>query len=114
MPWQETRPMDQRDRFIQDERLALYSMTELCARYGVSRKTGYKWLARFDEEGRRGLQDRSRAPHHCPHRIGKDVARVLVAARRAHDERQPSSAQPFTISDRLMEGPRPAAACSAG
>ena len=48
--------MDQRERFIQDERLALYSMTELCARYGISRKTGYKWLARFDEEGRGGLR----------------------------------------------------------
>jgi putative transposase len=84
MPWQETRPMDQRERFIQDERLALYSMTELCARYGISRKTGYKWLDRFEEEGRGGLRDRSRAPRHCPHRIAPEVARVIVAARRAH------------------------------
>jgi putative transposase len=84
MPWQETRPMDQRERFIDDERLALYSMTELCARYGVSRKTGYKWLARFAEDGRRGLRDRSRAPHHCPHRIPREVARIIIAGRRAH------------------------------
>src|SRR5688572_2649708 len=84
MPWLETRPMDQRERFIDDERLGLYSMTELCARYGVSRKTGYKWLARYEEDGRRGLEDRSRAPHRCPHRIAPAVARVLVAARRAH------------------------------
>jgi transposase InsO family protein len=59
-------------------------MTELCARYDVSRKTGYKWLERFDEAGRRGLQDRSRAPHHCPHRIAKEVAAVICAARRQH------------------------------
>ena len=44
MPWLETAPMEQRERFIRDERLALYTMTELCARYGISRKTGYKWL----------------------------------------------------------------------
>jgi transposase len=44
--------MEQRERFIRDERLALYAMTELCERYGISRKTGYKWLARFDAGGR--------------------------------------------------------------
>jgi len=84
MPWQEIRPTDQRERFIDDERLALYSMTELCARYGVSRKTGYKWLARFGADGRRGLRDQSRAPHHCPHRIGREVARLIVSVRHAH------------------------------
>ena len=52
MPWQETSPMDQRERFIQDHRLDLYTMAELCARYSVSRKTGYKWLDRFEEDGR--------------------------------------------------------------
>ncbi len=40
MPWQETDPVDQRERFITDHQHALYSMTELCARYGVSRQTG--------------------------------------------------------------------------
>jgi hypothetical protein len=40
MPWQETSPVDQRERFIRDHRLDLYTMAELCARYGVSRKTG--------------------------------------------------------------------------
>ncbi len=84
MPWLETSPMDQRARFIRDHRLSLYAMTELCARYGISRKTGYKWLARFDEAGRWGLQDRSRAPHHCPHRIPDEVAEVICDARRQH------------------------------
>ncbi len=84
MPWLETSPMDQRARFIRDYRLGLYTMAELCARYGISRKTGYKWLARFDEAGRPGLQDRSRAPHHCPHRIPDEVAEVICDARRQH------------------------------
>lgn len=84
MPWLETAPMDQRAHFIRDHRLSLYAMTELCARYGISRKTGYKWLARFDEAGRQGLQDRSRAPHHCPHRIPDEVAEVICDARRQH------------------------------
>jgi transposase len=59
-------------------------MSELCARYGVSRRIGYKWLARYDAEGRRGLADRSRAPHHCPHKIPSQMAELLVAERTAH------------------------------
>ena len=54
MPWLETAPMEQRERFIRDHRLALYTMAELSARYGISRKTGYKWLDRFDQGGRKG------------------------------------------------------------
>ena len=84
MPWLEISPVEQRERFIRDHRVAVYTMTELCTRYDVSRKTGYKWLARFDNAGRPGLQDRSRAPHHCPHRIGADVAVMICAARRQH------------------------------
>jgi transposase InsO family protein len=76
--------MDQRARFIRDHRLDLYPMAELCARYGISRKTGYKWLARFEEAGRLGLQDRSRAPHDCPHRIADEMAEVICDARRQH------------------------------
>src|SRR5947208_2435175 len=48
MPWLETAPMEQRERFVRDHRLALYTMADLSARYGISRKTGYKWLDRFD------------------------------------------------------------------
>lgn len=64
--WQETSLMEQREQLVHDARLALYAMTELCARYGITTKTGYKWLARFEEQGRAGLADRSHAPHHCP------------------------------------------------
>ncbi len=84
MAWLETSPVEQRERFIRDHRVRLYTMAELCVRYDVSRKTGYKWLARFDDAGRAGLQDRSRAPHHCPHRIAPEVAAVICAARRQH------------------------------
>jgi transposase InsO family protein len=59
-------------------------MTELCARFGISRRVGYKWLARYDAEGKAGLHDRSRAPHHRPHRIDDAVAELLVTTRRKH------------------------------
>lgn len=86
MPWQETSPMDQRERFITESQRGLFSMTELCARYGISRKSGYKWLGRFQEGGRAALRDRSRAPHHCPHRIAPELAELLCQARRCHPD----------------------------
>src|SRR5216117_4494200 len=84
MPWLETVPMEQRELFIRDEQLALYTMTELCDRYDISRKTGYKWLERFDAGGRQALGDRSRAPHQCPHRISAEIAHLICDARRQH------------------------------
>jgi transposase-like protein len=57
--------MEERLQFVRDALSDRFTMSELCARYGVSRRVGYKWLARYDTDGRRGLVDRSRAPHHC-------------------------------------------------
>ena len=76
--------MEERLQFVADALSDRYTMSELCARYGVSRRVGYKWLARFNEEGRRGLRDRSRAPHHCPHAIPEELATLLCALREAH------------------------------
>lgn len=76
--------MDERLQFVRDALSDRFTMSELCARYGVSRRIGYKWLGRYDTEGRRGLEDRSRAPHHCPHKVASAIAELLVAAREAH------------------------------
>ncbi|BCS31229.1 hypothetical protein TBR22_A04290 [Luteitalea sp. TBR-22] len=46
MPWKETCPMDQRVAFIADWLREGWTMTELAARYGISRKTAYKWVCR--------------------------------------------------------------------
>lgn len=86
MPWTETSPMEQRERFIADDQRGLYSRTELCQRYGISRKTGYKWLGRHLEGGRAGLKDRSHAPHSCPHGTAPEVAELICSARRQHPD----------------------------
>jgi putative transposase len=84
MPWKESVAMDERLRFVRDALSDRFTMSELCARYGVSRRIGYKWLARYDAEGRRGLTDRSRAPHHCPHKTPSTLTELLVAERTKH------------------------------
>ena len=78
--------MDERLQFILDARSDRFTMTELCARYGVSRRIGYKWLTRYAEEGRRGLADRSRAPHTCPHKIRPVLAELLCEFRGTHPD----------------------------
>src|SRR3989442_12980434 len=87
MAWTETDPMKERLHFVTDWDRRLYTVTELCARYGVSRKTGYKWLARYADVGVAGLAERSRAPHRCPHPIAPAVPAANVEARRQHPGR---------------------------
>mgnify|MGYP006144131751 CR=1 FL=1 len=86
MPWTETTPVDERLQFVTDAQSDRFTMAALCARYGVSRRVGYKWVHRYAEEGRRGLADRSRAPHHSPQAIASDVAELLCALRTAHPQ----------------------------
>lgn len=84
MPWKRTDPMEERLRFVMEVESDVFEMNELCQRYGVSRKTGYKWLQRYRQEGVAGLQDRSRAPLHCPHRTPEAIADVLIEGRHRH------------------------------
>ena len=84
MGWRETCIMDERLMFIaaclEDEE----TMTALCAAYGVSRKTGYKWLGRYEEFGPEGLRDRPRAPLKHGRATPAWVVDRIVAEKEAH------------------------------
>ena len=80
----ETQLLDQRRMFLRDLLSGHWSMSELCTRFGVSRPTGYKWLARQRAGGATALADRSHAPHRCPHRLDPALAARLLAARRQY------------------------------
>jgi putative transposase len=84
MPWQELSPVDVRMRFVTECRTGYWTMTDLCAEYGISRKTGYKWLDRYDASGPRGLHDQSRRPRHHPQATAATVIEALVALRMRH------------------------------
>ena len=84
MPWDERTRMDQRERFVSEFDSCQYTMTELCERYGISRKTGYLWVNRYAKEGLEGLRDRSCAPHSCPHGTTQEVSERLLELRRSH------------------------------
>jgi transposase InsO family protein len=76
--------MNRRVQFIAAFDSCQYSMTELCERFGISRKTGYKWADRYDHEGIEGLKDRSRAPRRCPQGTPEEIQEKLLDLRRSH------------------------------
>src|SRR5574341_651096 len=84
MPWKEATPMSERKAFVGEALKAETSLSALCQEFGVSRKTGYKWLKRYCDEGLSGLEDRSRRPQHSPTQTPPEVEQVIVEARQAH------------------------------
>lgn len=84
MPWKETSPMVERLKFVADYAAGLYGVSELARRYGVSRKTAYKWLKRFEMEGPGGLEGRAPVAGWVWNRTPGEVEGVLVACRKKH------------------------------
>lgn len=84
MPWKERKALDERKRFIAEWKREEVSFAELCQRYEISRPTGYLWVARYEQQGEAGLEERSRAPHDCPQAMSAAVSERIVALRRAH------------------------------
>jgi len=84
MPWKETSPMDQKVQFIADFRRQRFSFSELCERYDISRKTGYKWVDRYLDKGPGALEDQPRTPHHFPNETDPKIVALLLDIRRTH------------------------------
>ena len=84
MAWKETCVEEERLRFVAAWERSEVSFAELCRSFSVSRKTGYKWVERYEQEGLRGLQDRSRAPLRRANKVLAEVEEAVLAARRAH------------------------------
>ena len=82
MPWLETDPMNERKRFVLGATGGIFSHTELCFRHGISRKTGYKWLQRYEVEGPDGLADHSHRPCAHPHSSELHVLEAAFELRR--------------------------------
>lgn len=82
MPWKETCVMDERLQFIAVYLKGELPMSALCEQFGISRKTGYKWVERYQADPSAGLMDRSRAPHSSPWAIPDEIAGMLVGLRR--------------------------------
>ncbi len=74
--------MSQRLEFVVLASEAGLAFSELCRRYGVSRKTGYKWMKRYKAGGKEALEDRSRRPRRSPGQVDPAIAGAVIALRR--------------------------------
>lgn len=84
MPWKRATTMSQRKEFVEEASREDVNISELCREYGISRKTGYKWLKRYRQSGIDALQDRSRRPKHSPTRTVLEVEQLIVQTRQQH------------------------------
>ena len=84
MVWKETCAVDERMRFVLAVEAGDVSKAALCREFGISRRTGYKWLGRYREAGVAGLADRSRAPLRHPGALSSALAERCLSVRRAH------------------------------
>src|SRR5262249_40658368 len=91
MPWSQTNVTKERVKFVlewerrwQETHGGRIDIAELCRMFGVSRPTGYLWIARYREAGHdvRALENRSRRPHSNPRAVPIDVEEYIVAARK--------------------------------
>jgi transposase InsO family protein len=84
MGWQEASIVEQRLEFVTLAGVEGANIAELCRRFGVSRQTGYKWIARFRLQRKDGLGNRPRRPHTSPEKTAASVESAVLSLRDAH------------------------------
>ncbi len=82
MPWETGTVEESRARFVLEVEDSVFSFSELCRRYGIARKTGYKWVERYRTHGLEGLGDQSHRPNSCPHATPGWVVERIVELRK--------------------------------
>ena len=82
MPWKQESVVEQRLRFLLEAKNREATMSELCRRYEISRKTGYKWVKRYEKVGSiEALKNQSRRPHCSPTRTKRQHEEAVIAVR---------------------------------
>lgn len=84
MPWKEVSVMSQREHFYNLWQQQSQPISQLCRLFGVSRKTGYKWIRRGRQGGTDALRDRSRRPRHSRNKTPEPIEQTVIALRQQH------------------------------
>ena len=95
MPWKETCVKDERIKFIARFLEEEWTITGLCDAFGISRKTGYKYIERYHEYGWAGLDDRSRAPENHPNQTSKRIEDLIIECKKFHRTWGPKKLIPY-------------------
>jgi transposase-like protein len=93
MPWARTDWMTERVKFIAAYLQHEARFSDLCLDFGISRKTGYKWVRRYEAGGAAALGELSRAPHAHPNAVPSGIVESILAIRRRHPRWGPRKVQ---------------------
>ena len=85
MPWKQgVSEMEQREAFIKSVLKGKSSIAELCEEFGISRTVGHKLIRRFEQEGKKGLEPKSRRPKSCSHETSEEILCAIIHYRTMH------------------------------
>lgn len=82
MPWEERGLAQMREEFVKRVQNGEKTKAALCREYGISRRTGDKWIARF--EAGESLENQSRRPFHTPNKVSEEIEAAVVEYRKTH------------------------------
>src|SRR4051812_43891146 len=99
MPWKEVFPMEERIRFAVVASKGTEVFSVLCKEYGISRRVGYKWLARYRELGLSGMRELSRRPRSSPKRTRSVFEELVVRARRKRPRYGPKKLRDLLVRE---------------
>jgi len=83
MPWKDLNIMNLKTEFVLRAQQT-DNFRALCREYGISPKTGYKWVERMLTDGLEGLNEVSRRPHTSPEVLAEDVVCRIVRLKERH------------------------------
>ncbi len=106
MPWKESSVLDENREFVYHALAGNEVFSELCDEFGVSRETGYKWFARYEAEGVRGLGDRSRTSGKSVNSLDEDAIIRTITLKHSHMTWGPKTLKEL-LNRSLGEGPPP-------
>jgi len=105
MPWKNVSPMEQKQRFVSMAGSGHFTMTELCRDFGISRKTGHKWVTRHAVGGIKALEERSRAPKSVTCRTSDEIERLICTEKRHRPTWGPKKIQRILTTKHGLEAP---------
>lgn len=103
MPWRETNVLEQRKLFITRMLSGDESFTDLCEDFGIPRKTGYKWRARFLERGMEGIADLSRRPHKFRQETPNEVICEIIRIKKWKENWGAKKIRDYLVNQKTFE-----------
>lgn len=108
MAWIQVKVEDQRKNFIEASFATEKNFSDLCRDYNISRKTGYKWIERYHEEGLKGLLNKSTAPHVRPTAIDEFIIKQIIDVRIKFSKMGPKKIYAWLVTNKPgIEWPTP-------